>query len=402
MLPEKAFAIAKATVEQLNLRAECKVYGANIKTTHCKLYDKANNAIFYGCGKGLGIQSIVSAYYEALEHHSIYAFCQEISQHRAHYFSLNDPMIYKELEQLDIIPKKMFKLAVEIPFILLSEVTTDKKLPYPIYLIDPRYAKKPSVHDKFDYQEIAWKASDSGTASGTSELEASIHALNEIIERDACSLFLIKTFIQKNNIRVINKLTLPAYLKNIVTEIETHYSEELIIVDMTSDIGVPSFFVSMTNQAHTIQPKGCGTSLNRDYALERALLESLQPLHIYNEQLRQNQKQILQNFAAFPLLAECAKADILARAKECEKVDFNSLPSYDAAATLEQQRNSLIERIKSQGFEIYTKQIAKAETGFNCMKYIVPGFEQFYLVQAGKYILPNKRGMTVLEKLVQQ
>jgi len=243
-------------------------------------------------------------------------------------------------------------------------------------------------------------ASDSGTASGTSFLEASIHALNELIERDAYSLFLINAFIrkQRHGIRVIDKKTIPDHLQAIVNHIEKTYQDELIIFDITSDLKVPSFFVSMTKQSQLLQPRGCGTSLNREYALERALLESLQPLHIYNEKARKNQQTILANFKETPLLLACAQADVSGLAESGETVHFNTLPGYDKHPSLEQQFHTITQRIKSHGFAVYMQTLASLPTGFTCVRYLIPELERFYMVQTGKYILPAKRGMRLIEQ----
>lgn len=397
MVPEKALEIALLTISTLKLEVSFSFYGSDIQTYHCKLINPEHGVVFYGCGKGFGIQSKVSACYEALEHYAVHRFCQDRSKNSSNYFSLHESSIINKLQALELIDSRIYEYAETIPFALFSEVSTGESLNYPLFLIDPRYAKSPASIDNFDYRLFAWNACDSGTASGTSRVEASLHALNELIERDAYSLFLIQTFMLNMQLRLINKKTIPTYLQDTVAKIEAQYSEELILVDMTSDIGVPTICVAMTKQSMLIQPIGCGTSLNREYALERALLESLQPLHIYNEHLFANQQQILANFAQTPLLAHCAKADIGSRVAGGNLIDFNTLLAYDCTVSVEQQLSTVIRLIKAKGFVIYAAVIADLESGFKCMKYIVPGFEQFYLVQVGKYILPQKRGMALVE-----
>lgn len=371
MASTDAFIIAEATLSMLRVKTEMTVYGSELKTYHCKLIDEKNGKLFYGCGKGLGVQSKVSACYEAIEHYVTH-----------HFYRNGDYQIHNGM-----------------PSISLFEVSHDKVYTMPIFMIDPRYAKYPLPNDHIDYKSCAWRASDSGVASGTDFTEASIHALNEIIERDAHSLFLIEAFIKQKNksIRIIDRQTIPLHLLDIVNQIECELDEELIIIDITSDIGVPVVAVSMTKQPYPIQPVGFGASLNREYALERALLESLQPVHISNHRLWQNQYAIIDNFSQHPLLQAAAIADVRPLCSEGESIDFSSLPAYNLALTLEEQLACIMSQIHHAGFDIYHKVLAQYETGFTCVKYHVPGLEQFYLVQAGKNILPNDRGMKYLK-----
>jgi len=397
LLPEMAMEIAESTMLKFKLRAEFSFYGNDLKTYHCKLLDTKNNTIFYGCGKGIGIQSKVSACFEAIEHYAVHSFCQ-YNYNQEHYYSLDNPLIVNKLKELHLLDPGIYRHQDKIPFARCEEIITGEYLYYPFYMLDPRYGKNPHPSDKFNYQPYAWNACDSGIASGTSREEASIHSLNEAVERDAYSLFLIQGFLLNNKISIIDKQSVPEYLKKMIKHIEREYAEELILVDITSDIGIPSILVTMTNQSMAIQPIGCGTSLFKDYALERALLESLQPLHLFNKHLANNQTQTLKNFATTPLLAKCAKADISQLTPNSQIVNFNSLPRYNGDTSLEQQFQTIVQRIRDKNFEIYTTTIADIDTGFHCVKYIIPGFEQFYLVEIGKNILPNKRGMNLIKK----
>jgi ribosomal protein S12 methylthiotransferase accessory factor len=395
--PEVALHCAQSTIAKFNLQAEFSVYGNDLKTYQCKLIDKTNKTLFYGCGKGLGIQSKVSSCFEALEHYAVHAYCQ-YNQTKESYYSLANPLIATKLKELNLLDSRIYQHQEQIPFAQCVETTTGEHLYYPFYMLDPRYGKNPHPADTFNYQPYAWNACDSGIASGASREEASIHALNEAVERDAHSLFLIKGFLLKQTIAVIDKQTVPSALQKIIHYIEQEYSEELILIDITSDIGIPTVLVSMTKQPMTIQPIGCGTSLFKDYALERALLESLQPLHLFNQHLADNQNQTLKNFSATPLLAQCAQADVSQLIRNAELRCFTSLPEYNGDHSLAQQFRTITQRIREQNCSIYATPIADFDTGFHCVKYIIPEFEQFYLVELGKYMVPNKRGMELIKK----
>lgn len=376
---ETALQIAQEIIAQYQLRAHDESYGDQLKTYRCQLINDQHKQIFYGFGKGIGIQSKASAYYEAIEHFLIHHHATIIGSDTTQYR-------YQQTHE------------ATLPSVCYESISNDQSHYQPLYLFDPRYGKSPSSLDPFDYSSHSWKANDTGLASGVHLTDASIHALNELIERDAHSLFLIQSFLKQTGYqpKLINKYSLPTDLAIIVNEIENNYDEDLMIFDMTSNIGIPSFYVSMTKQKMLIQPAGCGTSLNAKYALERALLESLQPLHVQNAALHENQQQIIDVLSNTPLLQRAAIADVTTLLDKAIMIDFHSIRTFTHIIDLEQQLEFLLQAIINQGFHVYRKIIAQHENGFACVKFLVPEFEQFHLVQIGKRILPAKRGMMTL------
>lgn len=198
--------------QQLHLDVNDRAYGDEYQSYHCQLINPHTQSMYYGCGKGLGLQSKVSAYYEALEHYITHDFSQRIGSMASCY-----------------LPFEQHNRENKIPHVILQHVNATQSIPYPLFLMDPRYARIPNPMDAFDYSQYSWKASDSGIASGCHFVEASIHALNELVERDAYSLFLIDAFIKPSSkpLSLVNKKTLPEALANIVKEIEMRYKDDL-------------------------------------------------------------------------------------------------------------------------------------------------------------------------------
>jgi ribosomal protein S12 methylthiotransferase accessory factor len=378
---QQSIRMAEQTIQELNLSASDEAYGITLKTYRCKLVDNHNRSIFYGFGKGLGLQSKASAYYEALEHYAVHRFAEEAANNQDNYISLAP---YEH----------------PLPCIDLIAIHGHEKISYPIFMLDPRYAKFKSNNDKMDYSSYSWSACDSGIASGTNITEASIHALNELVERDAHSLFLIEAFIKNKNqrIKLIDKTTLPADLMTIIKHIEQQYSDDLMLFDVSSEIGITVIYVSMTKQPFLMQPSGCGASLKAAYALERALLEALQPVHIYNEKLFDNQQQIIKQLSDFPLLLKAAIADVTKLQDKCQKIDFNSVLDHEIDLILTDQLKTIIGKIETAGYKVFKIPILTHASGFTCVKFLIPDFEQFHLIQTGKRILPNKRGMRLLDE----
>ena len=371
---EESLRIAEETASAFNVRTQLVAFGTQLQTFRCQIIDDQYKTRFYGFGKGIGMQSKASAYFEALEHYALHRFAQKQAENQQHYVKL-----------------PAFEAA--IPCVKLYDMHAQEALIYPIFMLDPRYAKNPAKQDTVNYSTKASYANDSGVASGTNFIEASIHALNELIERDAHSLFLLNAFVKPKPVRLIDKTSLPIHLATIVNLIETEFNDDLMLFDITSDIGVPVMYVSMTQQPWLIQPSGCGASLRAEYALERALLEVLQPVHIQNSSLHANQQKIIDALTPYPLLLKAAIADT-------NTVDYETAPfqtSYQEPLTLEAQLQSITQKIETIGAQIYRLPIIESVRGFNCVKFFIPALEQFHLVQTGKRILPNARGRKVLQ-----
>ena len=95
----------------------------------------------------------------------------------------------------------------------------------------------------FDYTRMLRYSTNNGTAIGTDFAEAAIHAINERIERDAEGLFLIRTFLRDTPkpMRLVPVESLPSRLKTLAEDINRLTNERMFIIDITTDIGVPSF-----------------------------------------------------------------------------------------------------------------------------------------------------------------
>lgn len=379
--PQQSLSIAHEVIADLGLRAIDRAYGSDLQTYSCKLIDDQQKLIFYGFGKGLGLQSKVSAYYEALEHFVIHQFALMEGDKRENYKIING-------------------YECDLPCVSVKDIHSNEFIQYPLFMLDPRYGRHPCGTDRTDYSKHAWQACDNGVASGTNITEASIHALNELVERDAHSLFLIEAFIKKKGqrLKLIDKLTLPANQLAIVKKIEQEFDDELMIFDITSDSGIPVMYVSMTRQPLLIQPSGCGASLYAEYALERALLETLQPVHVQNMKMHDNQHSIIRKLQDYPLLLKAAIADTTALQNHSELSAFRDMAGSDSHFSLSDQLRIIIDKIQSMNCKIYNLTIMNHTSGFSCVKYVIPEFEQFHLVQTGKRILPKKRGLALLNR----
>jgi hypothetical protein len=382
----------------------------------------------------------------------------------------------------------------------------------PYFLTNPDYINKPFLFDDFDYSTLSDIPTNNGTAIGTSFEEAMIHAVNELIERDAISCFLLSVFGRKNpkKVRIIDKNSLPLYLSETLAMIERDYNDELLIVDIMNDLKFPVFLVTFTKQNQPIQPIGFGASLTRishtfsdsshtlhddlavqmgedsvratrphpseqqdrhaecascqkkceksglstPYALERAILEALQSLHLYDEDLRAEDAQILSKFSQWPKLQKCAQCNLfplmkaghyslskfhestncsgdLARISHTFSEQIAALPIEIASQVgedsvhatrprplerqdhraeyascqrkceksgLDEVLDTIIRNLEQNDLHVFYAKHYQSGNGISCVKVVIPGIEQFHRVRLGNFVIPGARGISVLSK----
>jgi ribosomal protein S12 methylthiotransferase accessory factor len=299
----------------------------------------------------------------------------------------------------DILPRNIYRqpYCLQKTYWAPYQHITDpnRQLLYPVFLQEPRYHHMVLPGDQLDINAMAWKAADTGTASGTNLAEALIHGLNEVIERDATSLFYIDAFVRKAPyVRIIDPESMPVSLQTLLNRVATESGSTVYVFDITSNIQIPSACVATIDFVATLMPKGYGTSLNRKYAVERAALEVLQPIQIRNEKLEQDEQKTVESLAPWPLLQRAAIGDLRAAitAKSAVTVAFDSLPDITIAPSLDQQLTQIADYLNHAGFDAYFMKMYENDLGVTCVRLLVPSIESFYLVCTGKRVLPGPRG----------
>jgi YcaO-like protein with predicted kinase domain len=126
----------------------------------------------------------------------------------------------------------------------------------------------------------AFVLSDSGIASGNDPLEATSHAICELVERDALTLFRYEDQPQQAARRLLLDSVDDAACRSVL-ELYARADVQVAVWDVTSDIGIPTFFCTILDREHgqwrSLGPaSGSGTHPCREVALLRALTEAAQ------------------------------------------------------------------------------------------------------------------------------
>lgn len=393
--PQKALQIFHDELNLLNLRCQLSIFGTDPRTTKCFLLNSEGNIADIGNGKGIGLQSEISAKYEALEHYL--STQKSFLKNECLSFSLKE--IEHRLSDVNKIALPMYYIKKcrekRTPWISMRAFIGDTSCMFPYFLIDPDYRKQPFPHDELDYMSWSEMPTNNGTAIGATFEEAMLHAINELVERDALSCFLLSTFCKEapSRTKLVQKGTLPDRISQIINKIEKAYEEELLIVDISNDLKCPVFLASFTKQNQLIQPMGTGASLNPEYALERAILEALQSLHLTDEKIKSEDTLILKRFNQWPRLKKCAQCD-LKSLSNIEIVGCNQ--SENSSYKLNESLDLISKILENNNLQIFYAKHYESPSGITCLKVVIPELEQFHRVRYGRFAFPGTRGRALL------
>jgi YcaO-like protein with predicted kinase domain len=212
-----------------------------------------------------------------------------------------------------------------------------------------------------------------GLASGNTLLEAQIHGLCEVIERDSLSIFWLSNLQNRHKMRVnINTINDPNLL--FLIEKITSANIKISVWDVTHDTRIPTYLckVSETDMVlNTVRPAfGSGTHLNKSIALSRAITEAIQSRVSCIAGARDDQyKQIYNSALSTEFHEEFNVDDILL---DETLIDFNARENLDSDS-FEEDRNRILEILDSIGMkQVLCVDLTKAEFGIPVCKIVIP------------------------------
>lgn len=363
----------------------------------------------FGSGKGPEAAARVGAVFEALEHHLSCAPPEaEVILSRAHQVATGplagDTAVALLAEGPDLplacLPYRPLAPTTGEPGAGVDSAGKPVQVLVPVFLSTPDYlelgeAARAAAGDAFDYTAVCRYSINSGWAAGVTPTEAAVHAINEIIERDAMSLLLIDQFLHRSPtpLRVVDMTTLPAGLAALHTAAESRLGRRVWLLEMTTDIGVPAYW-AYTPGDHPGSPsrvRGCGASLSAHYAVERALSELIQ-CHSGLSEVAEQAEDTPDHTSAHPVLHRCRLADFSTRLHHTTHVPFTDTT---VPATPHGHLAELTDRLTGAGFTIWTRERFVSEH-LAVLNVLIPGMERFMLITDGQLVLPGPRGRTAL------
>lgn len=331
-----------------------------------------------GNGKGIGLASLVSAYFELLEHYYSGMLIDELElKHLKKEMIVNQLEVLKEIKPFEILIKSNLELVKCIEF---KSIDSDDKIYYPVELIQPQNVEV--------INEFSIYSSNNGTAIGCTFYEAIIHGICEVVERDSLSILYLR-LLNSLALKQVNKTSLPIYLKCLISDFEAKIKGQIQIIDMTTEIDIPTYITFYSTDELPII--GCGCSISRETAIKRSVLECIQSTHLYNDEIQMEDHLVLKKFRSNKKLIDSLKLNYC----DFETVDF--LSTNNELFKPNEIYDSITRKLNNIGFEIYYRTIHENEN-LCCLQVIVPGLENFQMIKTGLPVLPGKRGIESIKK----
>jgi len=374
--------------------------GDTVKTSLCDLTDGTGRKAS-GLGKGIGDQSVASAIFEAFEHYFSFGSENE-SVPTVEHLDLSG----LDFELRDGSPD--FRSICgnhAMPLVRLAFNSTDgarDSLRFPAFLINPDYDPISPLEAEFIRSfGLMRYSTNSGTAAGLSLDDAMLHGLLEVVERDAIGIELLRVVIRRDAhpVREVQRHTLPPNIIALFDIIEQETGGLLCVWDITTDLRVPVILAGLTvNGVTTRRYFGSGASLSPSYAIERAILETVQSLHARSLRDLSHPKGGNEPLDDMPTYMRCFLdagffgyrggaaavrfADIKSSIVDCDKM------------TSSDQFEHIADCLRERGLNSYWRIVASGS--IHVTQVVVPKLERFHLVTHGTPVAPSWRGKGVL------
>ena len=233
------------------------------------------------------------------------------------------------------------------------------------------------VHTNYTYPRPTgsgcFPASSNGLASGNSMDEATVHAICEVIERDAISLWHQFDPTGTDNTSIDpESIDDPMCLSTI--EKLDHADQDTYIWDITSDTGIPTYFSVIVQRGSGSQHigVGSGTHLSRSVALLRALHEAVQVRTTYIVGARDDITLYEYTMEGMNSKHQFFQNKIRQSSFSC---DFNRTLDRDTD-DISQDLDILLKHLQAVGInQILRVDLTKSEFGIPVTRVIVPGLE---------------------------
>ncbi|RED48625.1 YcaO-like family protein [Aestuariispira insulae] len=240
----------------------------------------------------------------------------------------------------------------------------------------------------------SFAATTNGLASGNVKEEAISHGLYEVIERDAITLWKLSGD-QTQAATVVDPHSIddPA-CRDLIDRIKAA-GMDLVIWDITSDIGLPAFQCLIAGRDRTVgAPEfGSGCHLSRPVALARALTEAAQARTTYITGARDD--ITARDYAADAVALRHDNARALV-ADHVPARSFQDIPHHETDCLASDLEHTLSALADSGITEVMHVDLSKQALNIPVSRVVVPGLESLLEGPHSDY-LPGERALKLLE-----
>jgi ribosomal protein S12 methylthiotransferase accessory factor len=394
-----ALALLRAELDQHELTAVMIRGGiGSAAAVQAQLRDSEGSVVADSGGYGIGTQAEASALFEAWQNY----------WHKKGFSALrSDPELMRLMHPEEITTQfsvkgdaMLFRLAEDYPDCRIACLRFDPFFNAETPIWYPGFARFPwcrqyPIHGDGGYSPYQRYATACGTATGTSENEALLHALLEAVEGDAVSLAFLDWYAGiEAHPRLINSQNLPADLRKLYADAGSVLGCPPLVIDITTDLAIPAY-IAIPSRQGPLGVSGEAASMHPGYALERALGELVQAQVAYQNDgsYDARQRRIIADLEEWPVLTRCIvlePADLAGRGKPARHhpPDWWDPPATDVAGQLAE----LTHRLAAAGYQGYSLRWTPRRSHVPVLTVLVPGLETFFLAHQGVPVLPTGRG----------
>lgn len=388
-----ALSNGERAVRRFGWTAELDPLGDDPALWRCVLHNGNGEPVPSGAGSGKGyrLPAQVGAIFEALEHH----FGRE--QHKTPDIVLRPAREAATELTGDVVGARLAEGPDEpIACLPFRNLPDDAATLLPVFLTSPDYVsdafepERRELGDTYDYAGVLRYSLNSGCAAGSTREEATVHAINEIVERDAFSLMLINTFLAASSapLTVVDPATLPDNLAELHGIAQQRSGGSVQLIDMTTSLGIPAVLAYLPPQpGEPARVRGAGASLSREHAIRRALTELLQLMAGSTQ--RGDEDEERDWTAEYPPFHDCYLMNLGPKLLEAEVVAYAPTAAPGSPGG---HLERLVRILTSHGFTPLVREL-HTSAELTVVSTVVPGLERFMVITDGQLVVPGPRGL---------
>ncbi len=324
-------------------------------------------------GKGMSVdEARVGAYMEAIE----FAFA-EFGRSTLSLKTVPARNVFEGPDRpdsiLDFCPFMEAEIELDEPMSCVEaiDLRTDATFLVPAELVFLPFPRSLQNHRYFG-------SNSNGLCSGNSILEATIHGLAELIERD-CSSFM---FVDDRS-ELVACDTLPSYLQDVAESVHDA-GLELYVRFQANVFGIP-FFRAIVAEQQSTNPvyisEGFGCNLSKNIAATRAVCEALQSRLSF---IHGGRDDLIKRYELFAAMSESERVDYAERlqrdvSRRDAIIDFENIPNRsDSVTDLHSALELMLGMLERNGIRRVLRVVfTSPDNPIQAMRVLAPGLECF-------------------------
>jgi len=358
----------------------------------CDAVDREGRSVC-GKGKGSGTSAVVSAVFEAIEHYC----CLSLREKALLSGILGElPLDTEIIEGSPLFTERFRRIAPPLSRVLLKGLNSmGAAIAAPAFLLDPYFRSGSSREIGYlKATGLIQYATNSGAASGTTLEDARLHALMELVERDALSIEILST-IFSSNARPVRRIIVQSLTEQLLSYVDLAEREtggKVAIFYIASELPIPVVLARLSDPVDGAYGYfGSAAAVCLERAIESAVAEAVQGFHIDTSELSEPQLQAraTEGSPYYDCLLEYGRFEYRGGLTDVRLCDIEAI-----IGSRDIQWQSIINSLDCAGIHVYERVIYANDV--YVVQLYAPQLERFFLATAGLFVKPGQRGLKAL------